>query len=342
MPLSLAELLASRDWYPSISTDGAVTGVVRFVDLDDALPADLSDLDARVCLVIGITSQAQSTTISAAADHLDLVLSTKPCDDAGVVTVEDLAQAMGVISDAAQRSPRAAVVLAALLRQTSALPTASAIAAEAAAYSTLLGGPEFHEWLASRGSRKPSPAAEKARVDATIADGELSIRMTRRLRLNAIDSAMRAALVEAFEIAIADPQLHVRLSGDGPCFSNGGDLREFGTTPDPATAWTVRMAQHPGWMLSQIANRTHVHMNGPCAGAGVEMAAFASRVTADPSTTFLLPELQMGLLPGAGGCVSIPRRIGRWRMLWMLLSSCTLSAKQAREWGLIDDITAIE
>ena len=78
MPLSLAELLASRDWYPSISTDGAVTGVVRFVDLDDALPADLSDLDARVCLVIGITSQAQSTTISAAADHLDLVLSTKP------------------------------------------------------------------------------------------------------------------------------------------------------------------------------------------------------------------------------------------------------------------------
>ena len=342
MPSSLAQILASRDWYPSITMDGAVTDVVRFVDLDAQPLKDLSALQSRVCLVIGTTAHPDSESISRTADHLDLVMSSEPVHDSRVIAVADLEQAISMITSTARQSPRATLVLSSLLRQTSALPIAQAIAAEAAAYSTLLAGPEFAAWLSTRGARKPSPATESARVDSTLADGVLSIRMMRKLRLNAIDSAMRAALVEAFTIAIADAQLQVRLSGEGPCFSNGGDLREFGTTPDAATAWAVRMTQHPGWLLGQIADRTRVHMHGPCVGAGVEIAAFASRVTADPATTFLLPELHMGLLPGAGGCVSIPRRIGRWRTLWMLLTASTLSAQQALEWGLIDDITGIE
>jgi enoyl-CoA hydratase/carnithine racemase len=259
-----------------------------------------------------------------------------------VITVNNLEIAMTDLHDATAQKPRAALVLASLLRQTEQLSVAEAIAAEASAYSTLLAGPEFAQWLGSRTARKPTPAAESARVETTLENAVLSVRLTRKLRLNAIDGPMRAALVDAFGIAIADPALTVHISGEGPCFSNGGDLREFGTTPDPATAWTVRMTQHPGWQLSQIAERAHVHMHGPCIGAGVEIAAFAAHISADPNTSLLLPELQMGLLPGAGGCVSIPRRIGRWRTLWLVLSASILSAPEAQEWGLVDDIVAID
>ncbi|MDO9485992.1 MAG: enoyl-CoA hydratase/isomerase family protein [Actinomycetota bacterium] len=342
MPTTLAELIAAGDWHPDITVEGDVSHVLRFVDLDALIPADLASLDSRVCLLIGITRQAPTAAVLTAANSLDLVLCTHNSDDRQTVTVPDLDDAMAQLSQASALRPRATLVLASLLRQTAQLGLAEGIAAEAAAYSTLLAGPEFAQWLASHGTRKATPANESERVTTALQGEVLRIRMTRKLRLNAIDSPMRAALVEAFTIAIADPSLQVHLSGEGPCFSNGGDLREFGTTPDAATAWTVRMTQHPGWYLAHIADRAHVHMHGRCVGAGVEMSAFAGHVVADFDTTFLLPELQMGLLPGAGGCVSIPRRIGRWRTLWLVLSAHTLSAEQALDWGLIDDIAAID
>ena len=74
-------------------------------------------------------------------------------------------------------------------------------------------------------------------------------------------------------------------------------------------------------------------------GAGVELAAFAGRVTAPAGTTFRLPEVSMGLIPGAGGTASIPRRIGRWRTLYLALSGVVLDAATAAQWGLIDEVT---
>ena len=49
----------------------------------------------------------------------------------------------------------------------------------------------------------------------------------------------------------------------------------------------------------------------------------------------------MGLLPGAGGTVSIPRRIGRWRALYLAVSGCPLDAATALEWGLVDLVEAV-
>jgi enoyl-CoA hydratase len=49
-----------------------------------------------------------------------------------------------------------------------------------------------------------------------------------------------------------------------------------------------------------------------------------------------LPEVAMGLIPGAGGCVSIPRRIGRQRMNWLALTGIRLSVEEALAWGLVD------
>lgn len=337
----MTAVLAARDWYPTITESGDVSNVLRFIDLDEQLPTDVRAIEARACLLIGITRYPRPA-INEVARSLDLTLTTSTVEDPAYVTVQDLDDALSAIEASVLNRGRSAMVLAATLRQSTQLPIAEAIAAEAAAYSTLLGGPEFAQWLSTRTAKKLATSTEFDRVTTSVTGNTLNVRMNRKLRLNAIDGPMRAALVEAFEIAIADPLLQVKLTGEGPCFSNGGDLREFGSTPDVATAWAVRMTQHPGWHLSQVADRTTVHMHGNCIGAGVEMSAFAAHVIADPDTTFLLPELAMGLIPGAGGCVSIPRRMGRWRTLWLVLTGTPLNAQQALAWNLIDDITPID
>ncbi|MGH7287034.1 MAG: enoyl-CoA hydratase/isomerase family protein, partial [Myxococcota bacterium] len=60
----------------------------------------------------------------------------------------------------------------------------------------------------------------------------------------------------------------------------------------------------------------------------------------DPSAFFVLPEVGMGLVPGAGGTVSLPRRIGRQRTAWLALSGRRLPAEEARALGLVDEIAA--
>jgi enoyl-CoA hydratase/carnithine racemase len=82
-----------------------------------------------------------------------------------------------------------------------------------------------------------------------------------------------------------------------------------------------------------------VRLHGACVGAGIELPAYARRVVASPGTRFLLPEVAMGLIPGAGGTVSIPRRIGRWRTLFLALSGDVVDAATALSWGLVDEIT---
>jgi enoyl-CoA hydratase/carnithine racemase len=61
-------------------------------------------------------------------------------------------------------------------------------------------------------------------------------------------------------------------------------------------------------------------------------------VVARPDATFWLPELSLGLIPGAGGTVSLPRRIGRQRTAWLALSGRSLDARTALAWGLVDEV----
>ena len=69
------------------------------------------------------------------------------------------------------------------------------------------------------------------------------------------------------------------------------------------------------------------------------MAAFAGYLSARQNARFCLPEVSLGLVPGAGGTASIPRRIGRQRTAWLALTGRSIDAQTALEWGLIDEIS---
>jgi enoyl-CoA hydratase/carnithine racemase len=81
------------------------------------------------------------------------------------------------------------------------------------------------------------------------------------------------------------------------------------------------------------------HVHGPCAGSGVELPAFAARVVARPDFSATLPEVGLGLIPGAGGTASITARVGRHRMALLALSGARIDAATALAWGLVDAVT---
>jgi len=239
-----------------------------------------------------------------------------------------------------EASPRAAVALALTLRGGPAPDVAAALVTESAAYSMLQAGPEFARWRASTPAAGVTSAPTGAPAPPVLverAGDELHVTLNRPARHNALDTALRDALFEALMVACADASVRrVVLAGAGPSFCSGGDLDEFGTLPDPATAHLVRLTRSPARLLARLRPRLEARVHGACIGAGIEMAAFAGRVVARSDTVISLPEVGLGLIPGAGGTVSLPRRIGRHRSAELAFRGGPIDAATALRWGLVD------
>jgi enoyl-CoA hydratase/carnithine racemase len=212
--------------------------------------------------------------------------------------------------------------------------------AESAVYSLLQSGTEFAAWRASRPPQQQQSGGEPAVLIERTGD-HLSLVLNRPHVRNALNREMRDALLQGFGLAASDPSIsEVVLSGAGESFCSGGDLGEFGTFTDPASAHVIRLITSIGRAMDAMGKRLVVQVHGPCAGSGVELPAFAPRVVAVPTFSARLPEVGMGLIPGAGGTVSITRRIGRHRMALLALTGATIDAETALEWGLVDELAS--
>lgn len=254
------------------------------------------------------------------------------------VAARDAAELAPVVA-AVRRAPLASLALVQLLRRSAGLSSEEGLVSESLAYSTLQAGPEVARWLAGRAPTAQRPPDPRPAVRLRREGDRLHVTLDRPERHNAFSTELRDALCEALELALADAGLReVLLDGAGPSFSSGGDLDEFGTHPDPATAHAVRSTRSPARLLAALAPRVTAVVHGACVGAGIELPAFARRVVARPGAWFQLPEVEMGLVPGAGGTVSIPRRIGRQRAAWLALSGERIGAEAALAFGLVDEI----
>jgi enoyl-CoA hydratase/carnithine racemase len=311
-----------RSPYADDQLAGGLSALV--VTLDDRAALDqITDIGSLPVVVIGVGSPADLDDPPAAFDLL--VAADDPLLDAVLETVE--------------RHPIAATSLAVLLRGSALLPIDHALAAESAVYSLLQSGREFAEWRATSARRAADPAPDPAVIASR--DGDvLGLALNRPARHNAFSREMRDRLSELLALAVVDDTIsRVELSGNGPSFCSGGDLGEFGTFADPASAHATRLARSPARMMARLADRTHVNLHGACMGAGIELAAFAAQVTAHPDSVIALPEIGLGLIPGAGGTVSVTRRVGRQRCALLALSALPISAATALRWGLVDSVS---
>lgn len=266
----------------------------------------------------------QGTTTTTAVD-LD------PSDAAIDASLSELRTAVGA-------SPHASVSLVQLLRIAHDLPIEQALHSESLTYAMLQTGTTFQAWLAQRSPNLVVDPAEQA-VGMELDGSTLRIALQRPTRRNALNVAMRDQLVAALELLDLDPSIDgAVLTGQGSNFCAGGDLDEFGSTPSPATGHRVRTLRSLPALMHRLRSRLRVHVHGSCVGAGIELPAFTSAIIAHPDATFRLPEIGFGLVPGAGGTVSVTRRCGRHRTAWLALTGATIDAQKALEWQLIDRI----
>jgi hypothetical protein len=297
------------------------------VPASDALAVVRAGLAFLPCPTVALTSGTLEEPVLALLDRFDVVLSSE----------EDLEQ----IVAATRRTPMAAMALVQLLRHGVGLDAHQGLVAESLVYSTLQGGPEFRDWLAQRPAARAPRSNPEPAVLLERCDGRLELSLNRPETRNAICVEVRDALVEGLRMVIDDRSIdEIVLRGVGPSFCAGGDLDEFGTLPDPATAHAVRSVRSPARLLADCGDRVRAELHGACVGAGIELPAFARRVVASEDAFFQLPEVAMGLVPGAGGTVSVTRRIGRQRTAYLALSGARIDARTALRWGLVDEIAA--
>lgn len=285
------------------------------VDLEDARPGLIHDLLPPFPVV------GRGSPLHPFASRLD--------------TIVEPGFNLEAIRGAVEAQPLAAATLVQLLRALPSLPARDGLAMESLAYAALQGSSAHRKWIESRSL--PSLVASPGTVQLMRDGAEVVAVIDRPEAGNAIDRSMRDALHEAFVLVNADLTIdRITIKGRGKAFSLGADLNEFGTTRDPAMAHMIRTRTLPAYEALRCADRFAVEIDGACVGAGLELAAFATQITATRRSWFQLPELAMGIIPGAGGCVSLTHRIGRQRTALMVLSGRRIGAVQALEWGLID------
>lgn len=272
------------------------------------------------------------------AADCDMCLTVARDAPAPWVTVADVDAAQARVQAAVAAQPVASALLLRVLRLTETLEPKAGLEVESLAYSALLGGQGFRDWLAARGPL-PLPAVPPEPVRVMREGDAVALVLEDPASHNALTAVMRDALVAALDACLADPtRPTVTLCGGPRVFCSGGALAEFGQAGDLAAAHLLRRAQSVAGRVLALGPRGRVRVQGAAIGAGAEIAAAAAQVQAGPRAWFRLPELAMGLIPGAGGCVSIPRRIGRHRAAWLMLTGQRIGAAQALDWGLVDRV----
>jgi enoyl-CoA hydratase/carnithine racemase len=289
-----------------VALGGAGAIVVELPGGGDTVPA------AAGAVRVGVHRSGRAPTEG--LEPFDILLSADPAAPCPWIGLARLDEAIAALHDAITAQPTAASVAAQVLRASLQLGFDDALATESLAYSMLLASAGFRTWRAATPARTREALLEP-RVSIAVGADTIRIQLNRPDRRNAFDAEMRDALCEALAFAADHPdRLPVELSGVGPAFSAGGDLDEFGAAGDVGEAHLIRTLRSPARLLRGLKDRVTAHLHGACVGAGIEVPAAAGRVTARAGAFFRLPEVSMGLIPGAGGTVTIPRRIGRQRM----------------------------
>ena len=314
----------------------------------DSLDAPGSPLSGSPLVLTGDPDEAGAPSAALVlVDRAGALPSADPAAFAALVTTRPAAPApwvsvapgrleaqLGECAATAARDPVATSMLARLLRLGEGLAFDAALEMESLAYSALLGGGEFAAWRKGAVAQPDAPTApDPVRYDR---EGDaVTLSLASPGNRNAMTAAMRDALCEGLANVLDDPSApSLLLRGDGRCFSTGGHLPEFGTARDLARAHLIRMERSPARLLHRLGARTEARLHGACIGSGIEIPAAAARRIAAPGTFVQLPELRMGLIPGAGGTVTLARAIGRHRLFWLALGCFRLPAEAALEWGL--------
>ena len=169
------------------------------------------------------------------------------------------------------------------------------------------------------------------------------VTVNRPNELNSMNSETRNELAIAFEELELDDEVNVSIltGSPGKAFIAGADIKEFSKMEIKD-----RKAMKKDWRVTDvIANSSKpviAMINGFCLGGGLEIAMACDLRTASNNSKLGQPEINIGIIPGAGGTQRLTRLIGEGRSMELILTGNMISAKKAGEWGLVNIVTEEE
>ncbi|MEI7573024.1 MAG: 3-hydroxyacyl-CoA dehydrogenase NAD-binding domain-containing protein [Phenylobacterium sp.] len=164
-------------------------------------------------------------------------------------------------------------------------------------------------------------------------DGDIAIITLNSPPVNALSANVREGLFEGFKTATADPAVKaIVLICEGRTFIAGADITEFGGAARGPSLFDVQA------MMENAPKPVIAAIHGTALGGGLEVALVAHYRIAVPSARLGLPEVNLGLLPGAGGTQRLPRVAGPEKALEMMTSGRHAPANEALAMGLVDEL----
>jgi 2-(1,2-epoxy-1,2-dihydrophenyl)acetyl-CoA isomerase len=170
----------------------------------------------------------------------------------------------------------------------------------------------------------------------------LTLTLNRPDVLNALDLPQWEELTDAFTHARDDPSIHaVVLTGAGRAFSAGADIRGM-REPRSAAEQTARLAviNRAMHLLATLPQPTIAAVNGVAAGISTSLTLACDLAVAAESASFTFSWIRLGLVADGGGSWLLTRLVGPRRAKELLLSARRLSAAEAYEWGLVNEVVA--
>jgi 3-hydroxyacyl-CoA dehydrogenase len=175
-------------------------------------------------------------------------------------------------------------------------------------------------------------AAMNSVVDFSI-EGEVALVTINSPPVNALSQAVREGLKRGVKAAEANGAVKaIVIICDGRTFIAGADISEFGKPPAPPSLQEALDA------MENASKPVIAAIHGTALGGGFEVALTAHYRIAVPSAKCGLPEIKLGIIPGAGGTQRLPRLIGPEKALDVILSGTPFGAREAKEWGVVDEL----
>jgi len=169
------------------------------------------------------------------------------------------------------------------------------------------------------------------------ANGVLLIQLDSPETRNGLTVAMRRQISNCFtEAAENDAVNCVVLTGGDTCFSAGADVR---AVVDCSPSDLMREAVEQYWLpLKNFSKPIVAAVNGFALGGGCELAMHADIIIAGESAMFGQPEVRLGIMPGSGGTQRLPRAVGKFRAMKLLLTGSPFSATEAYDMGVVSEV----
>jgi enoyl-CoA hydratase len=167
------------------------------------------------------------------------------------------------------------------------------------------------------------------------------VRLNRPEARNALNNTLLAELMDALAVFDADETIGaIVITGDERAFAAGADIKEMQSLSAVEMLLRDNIAQFD--RLRQIKKPVIAAVSGWCLGGGNELALSCDLIVASETARFGQPEINIGVIPGAGGTQRLPRAVGKALAMEMVLNNRTLSAAEALQFGMINRVVPVE